>query len=79
MGFGVGARFEYLGAEFVSHEDVVVQVDAHAARAAGHPIAHLKHLGAVGGEMQVEPQIPHARTPTSTWPVSGIGSGTSSR
>lgn len=62
MGFGVGARFEYLGAEFVAHEDVVVQVDAHAARAAGHPIAHLKHLGAVGGEMQVRaanPARPH--------------------
>ncbi len=63
MGLGVGAGFEYLGAEFVTHEDVVVQVDVHATAAPGRPFGHFQHLGAVGGEMQVgtaDSACPHA-------------------
>ena len=54
MGFGVGSCLEYLRAELVAHEDVVVQVDVHtAAGCTRHLTAQRQHLGAVGGEMQV--------------------------
>jgi hypothetical protein len=51
MGFGVRAGLEHLGAEFVAHEDVAVQVDVHPSRAARHLVAQLQHIGAMRGEM----------------------------
>jgi hypothetical protein len=48
--------FEYLGTELVTHEDVAVQIDAHAAHTAGtarHLLGQFRHHGAVRGEMQV--------------------------
>ena len=53
MGFGVGAGFEYLGAEFVTHEDVAVQIDLHAARAAATWSLISSTWSTVSGEMQV--------------------------
>ena len=52
-GVGLGSGFEHLGAEFVAHEDVAAQIDAHAPGAAGHLIAERQHVGAVRCEMQV--------------------------
>ncbi|CNH95326.1 Uncharacterised protein [Mycobacterium tuberculosis] len=53
MRVGVGAGLEYLGAEFVAHENIAVQRDLHAARTASDPVAHLQHRPAVGREMQI--------------------------
>ena len=55
MRVGVGSCFEDFGAELVTHEDVVAQIDVHTAGtdAVCHLFCQRQHLGAVGGEMKV--------------------------
>ena len=78
MRVGVRAGFEDLGAELVAHEDVVVQVDVHAAAAqtARHLIAQRQHLGRrSAAKWRSEPQIPHARTADQHLAGTGYGVG----
>ena len=79
MGFGVGAGFEHLGAEFVAHEDVLAQIDIHATGASPPPARSSQHVGAVRSEMQVGAADSTRSHRDQHLAGSGTGSGKSSR